>query len=148
MPDHPMDELDRFWDARLTGNPTDGLLSDAGLGEAVRRFQTAEDVDRADVSFVNRLWGELVLDQTVLGPAPEAEVDDPAPPWIFRPVETTRRRPWAAAIAAAAAFVKNPPYHRPGAARRTKVATVSVGPRENISPRARTWRFSSMSSTT
>jgi hypothetical protein len=101
MPDHLMDELDRFWDAQLAGKPTDALLSDAGLGEAVRRFHIAEDVDRADASFVNRLWDELVHAQVAPGDAFGGESTDAMAPRFMRPADTMLRHRWLAAIAAA-----------------------------------------------
>jgi hypothetical protein len=60
MPDQLMNELDRFWDARVTGNLIDGILSDPVLEEVVHRFQTAEDVNRADPAFVDHLWEDLM----------------------------------------------------------------------------------------
>jgi hypothetical protein len=60
MPDHLIDELDRFWDAQLTGEATDEPLSDAALAEAVHRLHAAEDVGRADSAFVSHLWEELM----------------------------------------------------------------------------------------
>jgi hypothetical protein len=105
MPDHLMDELDRFWDARLAGQPTDSVLGDAGLGEAVRRLHTAEDVDRAEPSFVNRLRAELFDSQASPGAASGDETEDVVAPRFIPQMETVQRHRWLAAIAAALLIV-------------------------------------------
>jgi hypothetical protein len=105
MPDHLMDELDRFWNARLAGQPTDLVLGDAGLGEAVRRFHTAEDVDRAEPSFVNRLRAELFDSQASPGAASGDETEDVVAPRFIPQMETVQRHRWLAEIAAALLIV-------------------------------------------
>ena len=105
MPDHLMDELDRFWDARLAGQPTNSVLGDAGLGEAVRRLHTAEDVDRAEPSFVNRLRAELFDSQASPGAASGDETEDVVAPRFIPQMETVQRHRWLAAIAAALLIV-------------------------------------------
>jgi hypothetical protein len=68
MPDQLMDDLDRFWDARVTGHFVSDILSDPALEEAVHRFETAEDVNRADPAFVDHLWEDLMNATTAMYP--------------------------------------------------------------------------------
>jgi hypothetical protein len=105
MRDHQMNELDRFWDAKLAGNPTDGLLSDAGLAEAVNRFHTAEDVGRSETLFINRLWGDLINAEVTSGDDFQGAFDDAWAPGLMLPADTRLPHRWLAAIAAALLFM-------------------------------------------
>jgi hypothetical protein len=68
MPDQLINELDRFWDAQVTGQLIDGIVGDPALEEVVHRFQTAEDVNRADPAFVDHLWEDLMSTTTATYP--------------------------------------------------------------------------------
>jgi hypothetical protein len=108
MPDRTADNLDRVWNARVTGQHTDSTLIDPSLDEAVGRFHAAEDVDRVGPAFVEHLWEHLMIAQTATVSIARPAAGGKAPParhGTYRPVVSVSgrsRNRLAAAVAVAA----------------------------------------------